>query len=378
MKTVIAIDSFKGSISSAEAGNAAAEGIKRVYPDAEITVRPLADGGEGTCEALVTGLNGTYREITVSDPLGRPVSAVYGILPDKTAVIEMAAASGITLVTEDERDPMKTTTYGTGELIRDAILQGCRKFIIGIGGSATNDCGAGCLQALGFDLTDSNGNPAGPGAEEVSHIVSIGSENVIPELSECEFHAACDVKNPLCGPEGCSAVFGPQKSADPDMVSEMDGYLRRFAELTKQFNSSADPDAPGAGAAGGMGFALMFFLGAKLEPGADLIIRETGLEDAVKEADIVVTGEGCIDAQTAMGKAPSGIAQAAKKYGRPVIAFGGAVKKGAEICNQNGIDAFFPVIRNIMTLEDAMNKDNAKANLADTAEQVFRVIKAVR
>lgn len=375
MKIVIAIDSFKGSLTSGEAGKAATEGIKRVFHDSESLIKPVADGGEGTTEALVLGLNGRFCEITVSDPLGRKITAQYGILPDNTAVIEMAAASGITLLSENERNPILTTTYGTGEMILDAIKNGCRNFIIGIGGSATNDGGIGCLQALGFGMLDKNGQQVGYGAEGLSHLAKITADNVIPELKECTFHVACDVTNPLCGESGCSAVFAPQKGADEEMIRKMDVYLRNYAELAKQFNLVADPDTAGAGAAGGLGFALMYFLNAHLESGIDLIIRETKLEEAVRTADIVITGEGCLDGQTAMGKAPVGIAAIAKKYNKPVIALCGAVGNGAKLCNDNGIDAYFPILRKASTLEQAMDKENAYKNLADTAEQVFRTIR---
>lgn len=375
MKAVIAIDSFKGSLSSLEAGQAAANGIRRVFHDAETIIRPVADGGEGTVEALVSGLNGHFRETEVSDPLGRHIKAKYGILPDNTSVIEMAAASGLTLLSESERNPMLTTTYGTGELILDAIHIGCRNFIIGIGGSATNDGGIGCLQALGFGMLDNNSKQVLYGAKGLSQLSLITDTDVIPELKECRFNVACDVTNPLCGENGCSAVFAPQKGAGAESIRLMDGYLRSYAELTKQFNSSASADTAGAGAAGGLGFALMYYLNAKLESGVDLIMRETKLEEAIKNANIVITGEGCLDSQTAMGKAPIGIAKIAKKYGKPVIAFSGAVRSGAELCNQNGIDAYFPVLRQVSTLEQAMDKNNAYNNLADTAEQVFRTIK---
>lgn len=377
MKIVIAIDSFKGSLTSVEAGHAAAGGILRVFPDAEITISPLADGGEGTTAALVSGLNGTYKTVTVSNPLNRPIQAQYGILPNQTAVIEMAAASGLPLLSEKERNPMHTTTYGFGEMIRDAVQNGCRNFILGIGGSATNDGGIGCLQALGFDCLDGNRNPVSYGAKGLSELAVISDTNVIPELNECTFHVACDVKNPLCGENGCSAVFAAQKGADEVMVVQMDAYLQHYAELTKQYNPEADPDYPGTGAAGGLGFGLMSYLKASLEPGIDLIIRETGLEKSICNADVVITGEGCLDAQTAMGKAPVGIARIAKKCGKPVIAFSGAVHSGAKQCNAAGIDAFFPILKNISTLEDAMKPDNAHHNLADTTEQIFRLIKTI-
>ncbi|WP_303805038.1 glycerate kinase [Ruminococcus flavefaciens] len=375
MKAVIAMDSFKGSISSIEAGNAVSEGIRRVFPDADTIIKPVADGGEGTVEALVSGMNGQLCEAEVSNPLGKPITAKYGVLPDNTAVIEMAAASGLTLIPLFVDAPMHTTTYGTGELILDAIKRGCRNFIIGIGGSATNDGGIGCLQALGFGMLDDKGQQVGFGAKGLMQLVRITDDNVIPELKECRFHVACDVTNPLCGENGCSAVFAPQKGAKAEMIPIMDGYLRNYAELTKKYNAAASPDTAGAGAAGGLGFALMYYLGAEFESGIDLMIRETKLEAAIKDADIVVTGEGCLDSQTAMGKAPVGIARIAKKYGKPVIAFSGAVKSGAELCNQNGIDAYFPVLRTVSTLEQAMDRTNAYRNLVDTAEQVFRTIK---
>ena len=375
MKAVIAMDSFKGSISSIEAGNAVSKGISRVFPDADTIIKPVADGGEGTVEALVNGLNGRLCEAEVSDPLGRRITAKYGILPNNTAVIEMASASGLTLISESERDPMLTTTYGTGELILSAIRNGCRNFIIGIGGSATNDGGIGCLQALGFGMLDNNGQQVGFGARGLSQLTNITDVNVIPELKECSFKVACDVTNPLCGENGCSAVFSPQKGAKAEMIPIMDGYIRHYAELTKKYNASASPDANGTGAAGGLGFALMYYLGAVFEPGIELIMHETKLEDSIKCSDIVITGEGCLDSQTAMGKVPVGIARIAKKHNKPVIAFSGAVKRGAKLCNQKGIDAYFPILRAVSTLEQAMDKSNAYHNLADTAEQVFRTIK---
>lgn len=374
MNVVIAIDSFKGNLSSIDAGNAAAVGIRRAFPDAVTVIRPVADGGEGTVDALTAGLGGRFVEAPVSDPLGRIITAKYGVLPDNTAVIEMAAASGLTLLSPDERDPMITSSFGTGELILDAVSRGCRNFIIGIGGSATNDGGIGCLQALGFGLLDKDGAQVGPGAKGASDLVSITDDRVPHVLRECSFNVACDVTNPLCGHNGCSSVFAPQKGADPLSIPSMDRSLQRFAEITARFNSNASPDTPGAGAAGGLGFALMYFLGATLSSGVELVIRQTRLEEAIRCADIVVTGEGCLDSQTAMGKAPVGIAKIAKIYNKPVIAFCGAVRNGAELCNNCGIDAFFPVVRRACSLEQAMELSAASANLADTAEQVFRTI----
>lgn len=377
MRVVIAIDSLKGSLTSMEAGNTIAEGIKRVYPKAELHVSPLADGGEGTAEALTAGLKGSLQSLTVTGPLGAPISAGYGILPDKrTAVLEMAAAAGITLVEPEKRNPMKTTTYGVGELIRDAIKKGCRHFIVGIGGSVTNDGGIGMLQALGFGMLDQKGRQVSFGGEGLSMLHQITAESVMEELKECTFRIACDVTNPLCGPLGASAVYGPQKGADPQMISELDGYLGHFALLAKGLRPSADPEVPGTGAAGGLGYAFLTFTNAVLESGIRIVMEETGLEEHVKNADLVVTGEGCLDGQTVQGKAPIGVAGLAKKYGKPVIAFSGIVKKDAAVCNEAGIDAFFPILRRVGTLEEAMNPKNARENLLETSEQVFRLWKA--
>lgn len=375
MKIVIAMDSFKGSLPSAEAGNAAAAGFLRADPAAEITVYPVADGGEGTTDTLVSGLHGQYRSITVSDPLGRPVRAKYGILPDRTAVTELAAASGLTLLSAAERDPMKTTTFGFGEMIRDAVRAGCRSFLLGIGGSATNDGGTGMLRALGFRFLDRNGNSVPEGAAGLAAIAAIDCSGGLPELSECTFRVACDVENPLCGENGCSRVFAPQKGADHESAGIMDAAMEHYAAVVRSVYPGADPDAKGAGAAGGVGFALQNMLHAECEPGIGLVIRMTGLGEAIRQADLVVTGEGCLDAQTAMGKAPAGIAAAAKRYGKPVIAFSGIVREGADACNACGIDAFFPVLRSICTAEEALRPENAAAALTDTAEQAGRLIR---
>ncbi len=379
MKAVIAIDSLKGSLTSMEAGYAIADGIRRAYPDTETVVRPLADGGEGTVDALVEGMNGSMQEITVNDSLGRPVSAKYGIIESsKTAIIEMSAAAGITLVSSSERNPLNTTTYGVGEMIKDAISKGCREFIVGIGGSATNDGGVGMLQALGFGMLDKSGNQVAFGAKGLKDLETITDTNVIPELKDCRFHIACDVTNPLCGDNGCSAVYGPQKGADASMIMNMDKWLSYYAALTREKYPKADPKFPGTGAAGGMGFAFLSYTNASLEAGIDLILKETRLEEYIKDADVVITGEGRLDFQTAMGKAPVGVAKLAKKYDIPVIAFAGSVTKDATECNKNGIDAFFPILRGICTLDEAMNSDNARANMTDTVEQVFRTIRAFK
>lgn len=376
MKVTVAIDSLKGSLSSLEAGEAIKEGVKRVYPNAEVYVRPLADGGEGTVETLICGIGGEMQTVTVTGPLGTPVECQYGIIADsKTAIIEMAGAAGITLVPEELRNPMNTTSYGVGELICDAIKKGCRHFIVGIGGSATNDGGIGMLQALGYSILDKDGVPVSCYGKGLADVSQITDENVIPELSQCTFRIACDVKNPLCGDQGCSAVYGPQKGTTPEMVQDMDGWLAHFAEVAKKTYHHADPITPGTGAAGGLGFAFLTFTNAVLESGVKIVLEETHLEDYVKDADIVLTGEGRLDGQTVMGKAPIGVAEIAKKYGKPVIAFAGCVTKDANVCNTKGIDAYFPILQDVVTLEEAIVAENAKHNMAATAEQVFRALK---
>lgn len=375
MKIVVAIDSFKGSLTSLEAGEAVKKAALRLSSSTEVSVRPLADGGEGTVEALCSGLGGKLVSVSVTGPLGKKVNAEYCILPDGvTAVIEMAAAGGITLVPENERNPLNTTTFGVGEMIKDAIMKGCRRFIVGIGGSATNDGGMGMLSALGFEFLDAEGkmvDNCGRGLEKLS---VIRTENALKELSECSFRVACDVTNPLCGENGCSAVYGPQKGATPEIVAAMDGWLARYAELAKSVSDSADPDFPGTGAAGGLGFAFKTFLGATLQSGIEIILDETHLEDYIKDSDLVVTGEGRLDSQTVMGKAPIGVARLAKKHGKRVIAFSGCVTEDAEIINEHGIDAFFPILRSVVSLEEALDKNNAAKNLEATAHQVLRLI----
>lgn len=377
MKTVIAIDSLKGSLSSIEAGNAIMEGIKRADPEAEVVVRPLADGGEGTTETLVSGLGGRLEKIAVTGPQGNPTTAEYGIIEEsKTAIMEMATAAGITLVKDCERNPLNTTTYGVGEMIADAVEKGCRNFIIGIGGSATNDGGLGMLSALGFGFLDKDGKAVEIYGRGLENVAKITTDDVLPKLRECSFSIACDVTNPLCGDNGCSAVYGPQKGATPEIVTIMDGWLKNYAEIAKQTFDKVDPNYPGAGAAGGLGFAFMTFLGGILEPGIDLILNKTKLEEYIRTADVVVTGEGRLDFQTAMGKAPVGVAKLAKKYNKTVIAFAGSVTRDATECNKNGIDAFFPILREICTLDKAMEKEYAAENLSATAEQVFRLMLA--
>lgn len=376
MKVVIAIDSFKGSLSSTEAGNAVKEAILDIDSTADVAVRPLADGGEGTVCALSESTDSECTCVSVCGPLMRPVDATYCIIKKtNTAVIEIAAAAGITLIDSAEKNPLKTTTYGVGEIIADAIKRGCRRFIIGLGGSVTNDGGAGMLSALGYELLNSDGKPISLGAQGLSELCEIKTENALPELLDCEFNIACDVTNTLCGENGCSAVFGAQKGATPKMIKDMDLWLNNYAKISAKVSANADKDRAGTGAAGGLGFAFLTFLGAKLKSGIELVLEETELERYVKEADIVVTGEGRLDAQTVMGKAPIGVARLAKKHKKKVIAFCGAAADGAESVNEHGIDAFFPILRNISTLDEALNKENAYKNLKSTATQVFRLIK---
>lgn len=378
MKAVVAIDSLKGSLSSMEAGNAIAEGIYRADAEAKVEVRPLADGGEGTVDALVQGMNGSLRKVRVTGPLGDKVDAAYGIIEEaKMAVIEMSAAAGITLVPDEKKNPLFTTTYGVGEMIRDAIEKGCRKFVVGIGGSATNDGGIGMLQALGYDFLNSKGNAVPYGAKGLEDLAEIRKEHVLPELAQCEFKVACDVTNPLCGPLGASAVYGPQKGATPEMVREMDQWLADYAKLAANCSERADAEHPGTGAAGGLGFAFLTFTNAVLESGIKIVLEETKLEQYIQDADIVITGEGRLDGQTAMGKTPVGVAKLAGKYKIPVLAFAGSVTKDARKCNEEGIHAFFPILRGITTLEDAMDAENARRNLMETVEQVFRLIVAI-
>ena len=379
MNIVIAIDSFKGSMTSMEAGKSAAEGIRRVYPDAQIQVRPLADGGEGTVEALTAGLGGKLVTIPVTGPAGLLVDCPYGIVEEtKTAIIEMSGAAGITQVTEAQRNPLHTTTYGVGEVIKDAIHKGCRRFIVGIGGSATNDGGLGMLQALGFDMLDASGQPVSMFGKGLADLAQISTDHAFPELADCTFRIACDVTNPLCGEHGCSAVFGPQKGATPEIVQQMDGWLSAYAALAKNSFPKANPNHAGAGAAGGLGFAFLTFFNATLESGVKIVLEETRLSDYVKDADIVLTGEGRLDGQTVMGKAPIGVAQTAKEHGCTVLGFSGSVAKDASACNEKGIDAFFPILRGVSTLEEAMDTEKARQNMADTVEQVFRTIHAIR
>lgn len=377
MKTVIAIDSFKGSLSTLQAGDAVKKGIEKVFPDAECVISPIADGGEGTLDAVITGAGGRIVETKVTDPIGEKRLARYGILPSGEAVVEIAEAAGITLIEKEKRNPLYTTTFGVGEIILSAIENGCRSFTVGLGGSVTNDGGVGMLQALGFEFLDGNGREIERGAVGLEKLASVRCDKAHPSLSECSFTVASDVVNPLCGKNGCSWVFAPQKGASEKDVCYMDALIERYADIVKEVIPTSDKNAPGAGAAGGLGFAFLAFLKGVMKPGIEVVISLTGLEDEIKTADIIVTGEGRLDSQSAMGKAPVGVAGLAKKYGKTVIAFSGCTTPDAAALNDYGIDAFFPILRSVVTLEEAMDVGNAYNNLCDTAVQVFRLIKTV-
>ena len=377
MNVLIAIDSFKGSLDTLAAGRAVSEAAVAVFVNAKATVCPLADGGEGTMDAVIASLGGKVIEKEVTGPLGEPVKARLGIVEsEKLAVVEMAEAAGLPLVPKDKRDPKSTTTRGVGELILYAINEyGCRRFLVGIGGSATNDGGVGMLSSLGFDFLDGEGDPVPDGAVGLGQIKRIKNDRVPREIFECEFKVACDVNNPLCGERGASAVYGPQKGASQSDVEMMDGCLSHFADVTSEFVGRDMREYPGAGAAGGMGFAFLSYLDGHLQSGIELVIEANRIEEKIKNADIVITGEGRLDGQSCMGKAPVGIAKLAKKYGKICVAFSGCLGDGAEQCNNHGIDAYFPILPTVMPLDEAMNGENAYKNLKNTAIQAFNLIK---
>ena len=378
MKIVIAIDSLKGSLSSMEAGHAIEQGIRNVLPETKVLVKPLADGGEGTTEALVEGLGGDMVQVQVHGPLEIPVNAAYGVVGESnTAIMEMAAAAGIILVGKDKR-PLDATTYGVGEMIRDAITRGCREFIIGIGGSATNDGGIGMLTALGYEFLDADGKPAGIGAEALYKVAKICDDKAMPELKDCHFRIACDVTNPLCGENGSTYIYGPQKGVTVELRDELDHAMGAYAQVVKAYNGTDYAKTPGAGAAGGLGFAFLSFLSGELLPGIELVLNAVEMDKAMEGADLVFTGEGRLDYQTAMGKAPVGIAKMAKKHGAKVIALAGAVIEGAQECNEQGIDAYFPILRQVVTLDEAMDPATARKNMVETTEQIMRLVAAVK
>ncbi|MBR8462227.1 glycerate kinase [Campylobacter sp. faydin G-140] len=369
MRVLVATDSFKGSLSSLEAATAIKEALDELC---DVVIKPIADGGEGSVEALCDALNGEYIDIITKDPIGNQILARYAIA-NGLAIMEMASASGLTLLRPHQRDPRQTSTYGFGLMIKDAIAKGARKFIIGIGGSATNDAGTGMLNALGFEFFDKDGNALVGVGKNLIKIAKISTKNVLPGLSECEFLIACDVDNQLYGKNGAAYVYGPQKGADGKVVKELDDGLINFANVVQNQFGTKFYELKGAGAAGGLGFGFVSFLNAKLESGIKIITQEIGLEDEIKMADLIITGEGKMDFQSSMGKTPTGVAQLAKKYGKPVIAFAGCVHQSAYECNDHGIDAFFSILNEPVSLEEAMRKDMAIKNLKITSVQAIRL-----
>lgn len=365
MKIIVAIDSFKGSLNSLEAGKAAEAGIKNAAPNAEVKVYPLADGGEGTCKTLIEGLGGRMKIVKVTGALGKRINTVFGEVGD-LAVIEVAMAAGLALVPKDLRNPMRTTTFGVGEMILHALKDGCKNFIIGIGGSATNDCGLGMLTALGFNFG------SGIFGRDLRTVNKIESEKVPKILFDCKFKIACDVKNPLTGENGCSFIYAPQKGADEKIVAQMDGWIKNFEELTLKTFNIENKSVEGDGAAGGLGFAFRTFLKGELVPGVDLILDALKISDDLKDADILITGEGNIDAQTLQGKAPAGVAKLAKSVNPriKVIAIGGGVKN----ISSAEIDAAFSILREPTTLNDAMEKSAAQQNISETVKNIIKVI----
>lgn len=374
MKIVVAPDSFKGSLTAKAVAEAIESGIKSVYEKANIIKIPMADGGEGTVQSLVDGSRGKIIKVKVKGPLLKEVDAFYGILGDgKTAVIEMAAASGLPLIAKEERNPLKTTTYGTGELIKHALNMGCRNIIIGIGGSSTNDGGSGMAAALGIKFLNQNGENIGFGGEGLASLHRVDVSNMDARIKECKITAACDVDNPLCGPTGASHVFGPQKGADEEMIKILDNNLSNYADVIKRDLNIEIKDVPGAGAAGGMGGGLLAFFNTKLKSGVEIVIETTNLEENIKDADLVITGEGMIDYQTAFGKTPFGVAMLAKKYNIPVIAIAGGIGKGTEILYDKGITSIFSIVDKPMQLEEAV--EDASILLEKATERIMRIFK---
>lgn len=373
---VLAPDSFKESMSAKEACIAMERGIKKVNQDIKCLHVPMADGGEGTMQSLVDATNGKIYSLEVVGPLGNKVQAEYGILGDReVGILEMASASGIHLVSLDKRNPLITTTYGTGELIKACLDKGVKKLLIGIGGSATNDGGAGVIQALGGKLLDKDGNELGFGGGELGKLHNIDLTNFDPRLKDVVVEVACDVNNPLCGEKGASNVFGPQKGATPDMVSLLDNNLKHYANIIKEQIGMDVLEVPGAGAAGGLGAGLMAFLNGTLKKGIEIVIEYSGLEEKVKEADMVWTGEGSIDFQTQYGKTPLGVATIAKKYDKPVIAFAGRVGDNIDVLYEKGIDSIFGIMKGVTSIEEALEK--GKENIEKTSENVIRLMKLI-
>lgn len=372
MKIVIAPQGFKGNLSALQVSQAIDNGIRRVVPSVLTAIVPMADGGEGTMKALVDAIGGEMVPVEVTDPMGGRIIAHWGFLSDGvTAVIEMAAASGLDLVPFEKRNPLLATTYGTGELIRDALDRGCRKLIIGIGGSATNDGGVGMAQALGVKLLHAKGANLAFGGAALADLEHIDITTIDPRLADCDIIVACDVTNPLCGPQGASAVYGPQKGATKEMVVKLDAALAHYAEVIERDLGIDVRDVPGAGAAGGLGAGLIAFLKARVLPGVDVVIQATGLIEHLKEATLVFTGEGRLDSQTACGKVPVGVARKAKAFGLPVIAIAGEIANGYQAVYEQGIDTVFSIAPGPISLNQSMVR--AEKLIADIAERAIRL-----
>jgi glycerate kinase len=374
MKIVIAPDSFKESLTAMAVANEIEAGFREIFPDADYRKLPVADGGEGTVQAMIDASGGKLVALRVTGPLGDPVSAFYGLMGDgQTAVIEMAAASGLELVQPSQRNPLRTTSFGTGQLILNALNAGARRFVLGIGGSATNDGGAGMLQALGGRLLDATGADLAPGGGALNMLDRIDLSGLDARIKDSVFEVACDVSNPLVGPQGASAIFGPQKGATPEMVARLDDNLRHYASIIARDLGQDVADVPGAGAGGGIGAAMMVFLGGSLRPGSEIVTDAVGLDAAIADADLVITGEGRIDAQTIHGKTPVGVARVAQRHGKPVIAIGGGLGTGAAAVHAHGIDAVFGSVSRPCTVEEAMA--NAAVNVRSAARNIAATLR---
>ena len=373
MKIVIAPDSYKESLTAMAVANEIEAGFREIFPDADYLKVPVADGGEGTVQAMIDASGGRLVTLRVRGPLGEPVDAFYGIMGDgATAVIEMAAASGLELVPAARRDPLRTTSYGTGELIRDALDAGARRFVLGVGGSATNDGGAGMLQALGGRLLDGAGGELAPGGAALAALDKIDLSGLDARIVDCVFDVACDVSNPLVGPQGASHIFGPQKGASADMVETLDASLRHYADVIARDLGRQVADVPGAGAGGGIGAARLVFLGGRLRPGSEIVTAAVGLDAAVADADLVITGEGRIDSQTIHGKTPVGVARVAQRHGKPVIAIAGCLAPGAAVMHGHGIAAVFGAVSRPCTVEQALA--DAALNVRVSARNIAAVL----
>lgn len=371
MKIIVAPDSFKGSLSAVEAAKAIDKGIKNAFPEAETAIIPVADGGEGTLETLVAATEGEIRKVVVTDPLGNNVEAGYGVLGDeKTCVIEMAAASGLTLLSEEELSPLEATTYGTGQLIKQALDDGFTSFVVGLGGSATNDGGAGMLQALGLKILDADGNEIGYGGACLDKIASIDADGFDSRIKDCQFLIASDVENPLIGPNGASPIFGPQKGATPAIIEQLDKNLTHWADQVARLTGIQLHNMPGAGAAGGIGGAFQAFFPCKVERGIDVVLEYSNMKQFLTGSDLVITGEGRVDGQTASGKTPLGVAQTAKMQGVPTIILAGSVSEDAAVLHDFGVVSIHSIINKPMTLEESIR--NASKLLELSAEQIAR------